>query len=154
MRVKTATQSKYSRTLSLCISHELLSLKYIHSSHICQMSTMMATNDQFEAVSAFPTLTQTAGVVLCGVWYCVLCGVWGPEVVAGTCLQCPERERSEWIGLFFSLKNLDLFLTERHYPGKKVRFWATQGWAMVHSAVVGLILLLTLPAPSRGQVCS
>ena len=29
------------------------------------MSTMMATNDQFEAVSAFPTLTQTAGVV-CG----------------------------------------------------------------------------------------
>ena len=30
------------------------------------MSTMMATDDQFEAVSAFPTLTQTAAGVLCG----------------------------------------------------------------------------------------
>ena len=52
------------------------------------MSKMMATDDQFETVSAFPTVTQTTGVALCGVVLCgvalcgavlcgvVLCGVW------------------------------------------------------------------------------
>ena len=51
------------------------------------MSTMMAPDDQFEAVSAFPTVSQTK---------CV-----GPRAlfVAGW-LQWPEGEKREWVGLF------------------------------------------------------
>merc|ERR1711971_1235611 len=52
---------------------------------------------------------------------------------------------------FFSMKNLDLIWTIRHCPSEKTQLRIRSAWAMVHSALLGLLLLLILP-PTKAQI--